>query len=156
MVGSSTRRGRQVAYRKRRRHIPEMVARIRWLARILEVVFGLGALVENVKDVGIRVIASRISGTKIASIGKTPATIVMELLTLVAVRAILAGAIRLVVVTNAIEFGRTRVLRNIAGKVANFFKRGEGKGCFGWKRCGDGCWDGRWRHTLGRYGRWSC
>ena len=51
----------------------------------------------------------------------------MELLALVAVRAILADTIRLVVVTNAIEFGGTRVLRNIAGKVANFCN----------------CWDGR-------------
>ena len=104
-----------------------MVARIWWLARILEVVFGIGALVESVKDEGIRVVACRISGTKVASIGKTPGTIVMELLALVAVRAILADTIRLVVVTNAIEFGGTRVLRNIAGKVANFCN----------------CWDGR-------------
>ena len=102
-----------------------MVARIWWLARILEVVFGLGALVENVKVVGIRVVASGISRTKIASIGKTPGTIVVKLFALVAVRTILAGTVRLVVVTNAIEFGRTRVLRNIAGKVGYF--------CNSWK-----------------------
>ena len=131
-------------HRKRRRHVPEMVARIWWWTRILEVVFGLGALVKDVKDVGIRVVASRISGTKIASIGKTPGTIVVKLFALVAVRTILAGTVRLVVVTNAIEFGGTRVLRNIAGKVGYF--------CNSWKWC----WDGRrgcgrrWR------GSWNC
>jgi hypothetical protein len=108
------------------------VARVGCVARILEVILGLRALRKNVKDIGIRVVACRISRTEIASIGETASTIVMELFALVTVGTVLASTIRLVVVTNAIEFGGARVLRNIAGKVGNFFKRGGGQACFGW------------------------
>lgn len=137
-------------------YIPEKVDRNWWLARILEVVLGLGAMGKNVtKDVGIRVVASRISSTKIASMGNATRTIVTELFALVAVSTIFAiTTTRLVVIADAIGFGGTRVLGNIAGKVGDLYNGGTGKGCFGRKWCWAGCRGRRWDGCRGQ--RWSC